>query len=359
MKVLINISVISKVHRGMGVFAKQIIKELIVNDSYEFIFVSGNDLDKEIFQTISSSRHSYKQITTPLPIFEQVVIPYFIRKYKPDVCWFPSNTFPVLMSSNIKYIATIHDLIFLNNKIQPESIYQKIGKLYRMLNVKFGIKRLSEITSVSSSTLQEIYKKFNIQNKRIENKVLYNSYLVVINEKKSIFIKLNLQLTEKYLYTIADTAPHKNLDFMIEAFERFHQHNLEYKLVISGASKSKHSGQNSNVIFTPFISEEEKTSLIKNAQLFVFPSLVEGFGIPLIEGLYHNQNVLVSDIPIFREIGKEYVSYFDPYDKDFLINYFKGEKKSINHEEAKQYILETFDAKKSAQKLEDIFNEFR
>lgn len=358
MKILINVSVISKNHRGMGVFAKQIIKELLKNNN-EYIFVSGNDLDDETYKIIQDSNHMYKQINVPLPIFEQLIIPYLIWRFKPQVCWFPSNTFPVLMNSNTKYVATICDLIFLKKEIKPESMYQKIGKYYRAFNILLGTKKLDRITSISNTVIEEIYKRFKIKKAINENQVLYVAQSFDFNEDKHIFIKLNLQLTEKYLYTIAGTAPHKNLDFMIEAFERFHQHNLEYKLVISGASKSKHSGQNSNVIFTPFISEEEKTSLIKNAQLFVFPSLVEGFGIPLIEGLYHNQNVLVSDIPIFREIGKEYVSYFDPYDKDFLINYFKGEKKSINHEEAKQYILETFDATKSAQKLEDIFNEFR
>lgn len=359
MKVLINISVVSKNHRGMGVFAKQIIKELLKNNNNEYIFVSGNDLDDEIYKIIKDSKYIYNQINTPLPIFEQLIIPYLIWKYKPQVCWFPSNTFPLLMNSNVKYIATIHDLIFLIKNMKVESIYQKIGKYYRALNIFLGVSKLDKITSVSSTVIDEIYKRFKIKKAINENQVLYNAQSFDFNEDKHIFTKLNLQLNEKYIYTIAGTAPHKNLDLMIKAFERFHQHNLDYKLVISGASKSKHSGQNSNVIFTPFISEEEKTSLIRNAQLFVFPSIVEGFGIPLIEGLYYNQNVLVSDIPIFKEIGKEYVSYFDPYDKDFLINYFKGKKKNINHEEAKQYILETFDAKKSAKKLEDIFNEFR
>lgn len=354
MKVLINLSVLSRNYRGMGGFTKQILNELIVNKTYEFIFVSANELDKEISAIIRDSNCLYIQINSPLPFFEQILIPYLIYKYKPDLCWFPSNTFPIIKINKTKYIVTIHDLIFLYKSTQKLSLYQFIGKVYRKYNILMGINKIDFLTSVSNTSLEEMVNKFNFPKNR--TLVLYNSFAPIVNEDNVILKKLNLN--SEYLYAIVGTAPHKNLDFLIESFQNFNLIYPEYKLVLSGASKSQHNGKNSNIIFTSFITEEEKTSLIKDAKIFIFPSLFEGFGIPLIEGLYHNSNVLVSNIDIFKEIGQDYVSYFDPYDKNFLISYFRKDKKEINHDEAKQYILETFNAKKTTQKLESIFNEF-
>ena len=69
MKILINISVINKNHRGMGIFTKQVVKELLLNNHHEYIFVSGNDLDIEMDQIIQSNQYKYIQIKTPLPFF--------------------------------------------------------------------------------------------------------------------------------------------------------------------------------------------------------------------------------------------------------------------------------------------------
>jgi glycosyltransferase involved in cell wall biosynthesis len=358
-RILINISVISVHHRGMGVFTKKLIKVLLLNNSHEYIFVSGNELDSEIAESIKNTSHVYKQINTPLPIFEQVVMPFLISKYKPEVCWFPSNTFPLIMNSNVKYIATVHDLIFLKNSVKPTTLYQKIGKHYRGVNIALGVKKLDKITSVSYSALKDIHEYIGVNGKIKNDQVLYNSVSGKSNEDGFIFEKLNLSHDCKYFYTISGLAPHKNLDFLIESFKVFSQKDSSYKLVISGASKSKSAGINKNIIFTPFVSEAEKTYLIRRASIFIFPSLLEGFGIPLLEGLYHNPNVLVSDIGIFREVGKNYVSYFNPYDNEFLIKYFESEIKTESHEKAKKYILKTFNLEKTAKKLESIFDEFK
>jgi glycosyltransferase involved in cell wall biosynthesis len=343
----------------MSVFTKQIIKKLIKNNNYKYIFVSGNELDREILQLILNSKSIYKQINAPLPIFDQIILPYLIKKYNPDVCWFPSNTFPVIRIKKAKYVATIHDLIFFMDEFKVKSLYQKIAKLYRILNILIGVNNLQKITSVSKSTLKDIYSRFNIKKKFSDKQVLYNSLPVIIGGDDNVFKKYNLSSSDIYLYSIVGIGKHKNLNFLIESFNRLLEYKPNYKIVISGVFKSKYNGRYNNVIFTPFISEKEKISLLRNAKLFIFPSLVEGFGIPLLEGLFYNSKVLVSDIPVFREIGKKYVKYFDPYDKDFLIKYFCNNTFKINHEEAKNYILKEFNVTKTVKKLENIFHECR
>lgn len=355
MRLLINVSVVTKNHRGMGMFTKKILLKLLEDKSFEFILVSCTDIDEILKNMIQKNNILYKQVNSPLPIFEQVILPFLINKYKPDICWFPSNTFPIFKMKKVKYVATIHDVIFLEKNIIPSSFYQKIGKFYRAFCITNGIKNIEILTSVSKTALTEIYDYFNIKNK-IENKqVLYNSIDTDFNFDANIIEKLNLK-NKKYIYTISGNAPHKNLPFLLESFYKFNKIYKDYKLVITGVSQQYHKlFDYNNVLFTDFLSEGEKNSLIKNADFFVFASLKEGFGIPLIESMCLNQNILASDIDVFKEIGKEYVNYFSPTDTNFLIKYLEDEKKIKNDlVEVRNFINHTFNIDTTVEKLKLI-----
>lgn len=354
-KVLINISVVSKIHRGMGMFTKEILLKLLEDKSFEFILVSCTAIDETLKNTIQKNNILYKQVNSPLPLFEQVILPFLIKKYKVDSCWFPSNTFPMYKVKNVKYITTIHDIIFLDKKIVPTTLYQKIGKFYRAFNISQGISKLDIITSVSHTALKEIYNFFNIKNK-IENKqILYNSIGSNFDFDANIVEKLNLK-NRKYIYTISGNAPHKNLSFLLKSFHNFNKIYKDYKLVITGVPQQHHNLYNfDNVILTTFISKSEKNSLIQNADFFVFASLKEGFGIPLIEAMSLNENILASDIDVFREVGKEYVNYFSPTDTNFLIKYLEDEKKIKNDlVEVRNFINHTFNIDTTVEKLKFI-----
>jgi hypothetical protein len=117
-RILINISVISNNYRGMGHFTKLILLELLKKEKdFELILVSANDIDRNLKNIIINNKIRYHQFNSPLPIFEQFILPFLIKKYNVDICWFPSNTFPIYKIKSVKYIVTIHDLIFLDKNI--------------------------------------------------------------------------------------------------------------------------------------------------------------------------------------------------------------------------------------------------
>ncbi len=353
MRVLINISVVSLKLRGMGFFTKKIVLNLIEADGHEYIFVSGNIIDSDLHDKITRSKHHFILVKSPLPIFEQLVIPYLIIKYKPDVSWFPSNTFPLFKFSNNKFIVTIHDLIFFKDYRFSTKFKQYIGKTYRKVNVYCGISKIDIITSVSRTTSSELLNFFKgtVSKRPV---VLYNSFEPVTIKNSDILKKLSVN-NKKYIYTISGDAPHKNIDFLISSFLYFLTPDNDHFLVVSGAPNLKSRYSNSNIIFTGIISENEKAVLISNATLFVFASISEGFGIPLIEGLYYNESVLASDIPIFREIGKDFISYFDLGDIYFLNKYFESPKLIIDHDAVKTYIKDEFNCIRTTKTLEELF----
>lgn len=362
MKILINVSSVTPNHRGMGSFTKKIVQELLKteNNNYEYIFVTGNELDENFKSSLSKNK--LIQFNIPLPIFEQIIIPFLIIKYKADICWFPSNTFPIWKPRNTRFIATIHDIIFLKPGRQ-KNLYQKIGKLYRSGVITYGINKLNIITSVSKTSLNEIIDFFKLPTSKFSNKyVLYNSIDIESRFDENIIDKLNLN-GGKFIYTISGSAYNKNLEFLIKAFTKFNE-NREYKLVISGLKAHEHYNiVDPSIIFTNYISNSEKNSLLKNCDIFIFASLEEGFGIPLIEAMYFNNNILVSHINVFKEIGSDKVFYFDPTDDNFLVNFTKKcselklNKNNQLINEQRSYIHNTFNNKESTLKLLKLFGE--
>ena len=359
MLILINVSSVFPNPRGMGIFTKEILNELIKIDNNQYIFVAANELDEEFKKQIQN--HKTIIVKTPLPIFEQIVLPFLITKYVPDICWFPSNTFPLIKPVKTKYVATIHDLIFFKRGYQ-KSFYQKIGKIYRSINIRYGFSKIDCVTSVSQSSLIEIYQYFRKDIKVEQSKVLYNSIDVSNLETIDNNIIRELGLTDKkFIYTISGSSYNKNLDFLIKAFKKF---NLDgdYILVVSGLKENeKKFFQSRNVIFTKYISVAKKNALLTNASLFVMASLDEGFGIPLIEGMYFNDNVAASNIDVFKEIGEEYVWYFNPTDVDFLINYFSDYQNMFSQESKisrhREYINNKFSKKLTVEKIKAIFED--
>ena len=122
--------------------------------------------------------------------------------------------------------------------------------------------------------------------------------------------------TQQYVLTVSSHHPRKNFNRLIEAFNNL---NLpEVKLFVIGDFVSHFNNEtnlnsNKNIIFLNNIDDNTLLEYYRNASLFVFPSLYEGFGIPGIESISQCVPTIVSDIPVFREIYGNMVDYFDPY----------------------------------------------
>ena len=158
-------------------------------------------------------------------------------------------------------------------------------------------------------------KYFFIPFKRIFR--LYNS--IDIN---SVDLNENtLPFKEPYLLCIAANYKHKNIKVLIQAFLNSNL-NKSHKLVLVGQSSKKLVGshirddylsltENESIIFTGYISEHEKKTYLKNCEIFCFPSLFEGFGMPILEALSFRKPVLCSDIPVLREISLDSCTFVE------------------------------------------------
>ena len=220
-------------------------------------------------------------------------------------------------------VLTIHDLNFIREGT-PRKIYRRL----RELQVK--VDRAAAITTISQFSASEIRAYLNLR-----SKPLYivpngcNTKANLLNGSNSPYPELS---PGEFLFTIGDITPKKNFHVLLGLMENL---PLEKKLVISGNAKNKYAqgirkkitqcGWEKRVILTDVIPDHHREWLYKNCEAFLFPSLTEGFGLPVIEAMKYGKPVFVSRSTSLPEVVGDLGFYFDNYDQDHMSSvYNKG-----------------------------------
>lgn len=309
MRILIDCRTLEFNIRGVGYFLKSLLLELNQIDNKNEYFLFFNSLSNVKEQIKLNSNFKFIEFKATFGVSDIFVIPWLINfEIKPDVVWFPANNCSPFIKKNVKVISTIHDIMFYT---QNYKLFTKqwLGSLYRKLFSLIAVKRANYINTPTLYNIELISNFFNVENSKFF--YTYES-IPEPNYKEVVDYKNQLSINKKYLYTIAGTSPNKNLSNILESFIQFNQEN-EYQLVISGTKEYKIGG---DVIFTGYISNDMKHTLLKNCELFLFLSRDEGFGIPPLEAIYHNCNLLMTNIPIFKELYSEATRFTDKDDID-------------------------------------------
>lgn len=274
---------------------------------------------------------------------------------KPNIFISPAFIMPFFTRKKTKYITVIHDLAHLR-----ENEMTKYSRFIFDLSTNIAIKKADTIVTVSETIKNELIQTFNIDKNRI--KVVYNSigeHFLNSKNNPEILEKYNIS-QQKYILSVATLNRRKNIPELIKAFESITDKYPDLKLVLVGGmgnEKRELLTKHPNVIFTGYIPDENLPSLYKNALLYVFPSLYEGFGIPLIEAQYSNCPVLCSDIPVFQEVAGNGAEFCIPDSNgiaaklEYLIN--NGQRRqeliSLGKENVKRFSIE-----KIARQLSDV-----
>ncbi len=221
---------------------------------------------------------------------------------KPDIILFPNFFMPFVKRKGTKYICVIHDLSALNSDYMPNKYWET---LYAYA-VKNGIKNADTIITVSNTVKNEIIQQFKVSPNKI--KVVYNTLgKQFYSHSDEIF-----QCYEKgkYLLSVASFNRRKNTARLFEAFNMISEKYPDIKLVFVGKGNDKNFNvNNKNIIFTGYINDDDLIDLYKNALIYIFPSLYEGFGIPILEAQLSKVPLICSDIPVFREIAGDGAEY--------------------------------------------------
>lgn len=257
--------------------------------------------------------------------YEQFKLPKLVYKKYPNAIIHYPDTMAPLFTRN-KVVITVHDLAFksLKNAFAWETV------LWKNFITDLSIKKADKIIAITEFAKSEILKYYpNVDNKI---NVIYNGFndfskdpINLNNIKKNI---LNLK-DSKYILTVSTISPRKNMDGLVKAFNLVRNKVNNYKLVIAGKNGWLYESVyklvdefelNDSVIFTGGVNDDELKFLYKNADVFVYPSFYEGFGLPPLEAMSYGIPCVVSDRTSIPEVVGDAAVKVDPYDLNELSN---------------------------------------
>ena len=222
--------------------------------------------------------------------------------------FFTNTMTPFYKFPNVDFYPVLHDLWVYKF---PNTV-SKAKEGYYYLIFSTIKKTAKKIITVSHTARKELIDFYNCDKDFIE--VIYNYFsfgetpvlFFDDNQQKCLLDKYNIS-SKKYILSVANLNKRKNLRSLVEAYNGI---NSDIKLVLVGQKQNEQfPNKNQNIIFTGYLTDEEVKVLYKHALVYAFPSLYEGFGIPLIDAQSFGVPVLCSDIDAFREIGGDSVEY--------------------------------------------------
>ncbi|MEG1955960.1 MAG: glycosyltransferase, partial [Mucinivorans sp.] len=170
-------------HRGMGRYAREIVRKLFALDTQNCYILY---IDTPCQETLPSNFRWHCLPAAGYILGEQIYLSRAVRHDKVDVLWSTSNTFPLWLPRRVKLIVTIHDLIFMYPLPRGQNFVQRIGALYRRVVVRCGIKRVDKVVTVSQFSADELKRIFKIDKATITYNCIESFYNLSRNTGKVI-----------------------------------------------------------------------------------------------------------------------------------------------------------------------------
>jgi glycosyltransferase involved in cell wall biosynthesis len=220
---------------------------------------------------------------------------------KIDVYLNPKGMLPFFYGLNsIRTVSIVHDLIPFWYKKNFPGYFGFIEELYITKQMSRTINKSTAVISISESTADDIKRIFK---RDCGVFVVYNG-IPLCSPSEHVE-------TEPYIFAVASGMPHKNANYLFEAYKKYRRSAINpLRLIVCGVDAPKVDG----VITVKGISSEKLHAYYKGADMFIFASLIEGFGFPPIEAMSYGTFTLCSDISSLREVTKNACIYFDPFE---------------------------------------------
>jgi len=322
---LIYLDVSAAVHRraGLGRYAESLTRALVAEDAGRYGLFYNRECGVEPLaglehlptRTVGLGYKPWRMVVW----LGQLARVGFDRLL-PDALLFHATEHLLLPLRSVPTVLTVHDLIFRH----LPSHHKPLNRWYLNLTMPLYCRRATRIIAVSAHTRDDLIRSYGLPPEKI----------VVVHEaaaphfrpqppEKIEAVRARYGLPERYLLSVGTIEPRKNLGRLLQAFERAYQERLTQGWVVAGKrgwlygdffAQLERSPVREAVLFPGYVSDEDLPAVYAGAQALVFPSLYEGFGLPVLEAMACGTPVLASRGSSIPEVGGEAAVYFDPLD---------------------------------------------
>lgn len=353
---------------GMDYVVLQEIKELQKLDTKNeyFVFVAPG-VDRCLKDT--KNVHIIVIGESFYPVWEQITLPRAAKKYNLDILHCTSNTAPIYC--DIPLVLTLHDIIFLeprdkNNK----SLYQNMGWLYRRKVVPKILDKCRRIITVSNFEKQNIINKLNIPEKRMA--MIYNGYNEWFTTFRDVADIYKSYIDKPgYFFFLGNTDPKKNTERTLIAYSKYlEKSSIKRKLLMADLDKEYLNGiiernhiENirEQIVMPGYIVNSDLPYIYNRAFAFLYTSLRESFGIPLLEAMACGTPVITSNTSSMPEIAGNDAILINPESSDEIAEkMIQLENNELYYNAQKEIGLkraELFSWKKTAEQLLSLYEE--
>lgn len=353
---------------GMDFVALETIRELqkIDHENEYFIFVS---LGPDHCLNDSDNMHIVELRCPSYPLWEQVALPRAVARVRPDLLHCTSNTAPV--KCPVPLVLTLHDIIFLEKRqSSSRSLYQEMGWHYRRLVVPRILSECRKIITVSNFECNRIREALNLPKDRLT--AVYNGYSPHFRQMPPAPEIVHKYVpSDDYLFFLGNTDPKKNTPRVLKAYGLYlRQSKHKRPLLIADLKEEAIDGILSAegikevkpyLSFPGYIPNADLAALYNGAFAFLYPSLRESFGIPMLESMACGTPVIAGNTSAMPEIAGEGALLADPLDEnDIARKILLLEEDDTFYQQQVDYGLERvklFSWRKSAEALLKIYKE--
>jgi glycosyltransferase involved in cell wall biosynthesis len=324
MKIVIDSRLYGLENAGLGRYVMNLVRNLQAKDkSNEYVLI----LRKRYFDELKLPKNWSKVLFDHrhYSFNEQLLLPKVLRDLKPDLVHFPHFNVPVFYSG--PFVVTIHDILMHKQKgleatTLPAPMYfiKRFG-YHRVFS--YAINNSKKIIVPSNYIKSEIKNYYKLEEDKIV--VTYEGFdekITNVSSPESILKKYEVR--KPYFIYTGNAYPHKNLERLVEAVVNLNKTKKDKAVLAIVSSRGVFLEKLERLInkykamgyikLLGFVPDEDLGVLLSSSSAFTFPSLSEGFGLPGLEAISSGTLLLVSDIPVFKEIFKDSAIYFNPFD---------------------------------------------
>jgi len=353
---------------GIGTYIRNLVSELSQIDRENNYLILTGSPGKELLSDLPANFEVVLERSPVYSVREYFTLSYRLLRMGVDLYHATHYVLPAFLPC--RTVVTIHDIIHL---LYPEFLPNRLAFFYASRMIRRSLHRGDRVIVVSRNTRDDLMEYFQIDGEKIE--VIYNGidnmFRQPLTDTDLERWLRNLGLERPYVLFVGNPKPHKNLDNVVKAYARaLEMHDFPHPLVCVGdkagiafkvRQRAEQLGIGNRLMLLGHVAQEALPAVYQGASLFLYPTLYEGFGLPVVEAMASNVPVITSNTSALKEVAAGYADLVSPLDVDSIARAIVQGVKDPDHRDSLRKLglrrSQEFNWRKTAERTLEIYRQ--